>query len=530
MASNALFALFGAWALTYLVHSTLFLTTAWLLCRRVVSSHVLCERAWKSAAVLGMITSLLAAFAGWGVSIGVPTTARVASVPPAESPVDTPSEFDDSGECVIVAETASDRDRQRNNATETLSSRSEIMTSPKAGSPLAVGSPFQRLQEPDDASSALDASSVLAQPQLRPVDDISPEEFAAIEAQLAAEQANAGVSVESNPAPGWENTAPALRYPAADLLVTPQRLRYLTELLGAIVACWIALGLLRMTRQELALGRLLRMCRVNASGDAPRLLAELLQQSASRGPSLRKCDRALFCRLLISDQIAEPLACGVWNPTIVLPTGCDERLDTEELRALLAHELAHLQRGDTVWLWIGRVLCSSFVFQPLNLVARRGWQAAAEVQCDDWAVEQDVSVVSLASCLAHVAEWRLDRMTCPVLTATSNGGPLTLRIERLLGDRPADVWKTRWRSCCCLLASLVLGIGFASVAPKLDRSLWAHTPDADLAARLRLWDEITTDLSAIRADLDRLAPAAETHSDPAVRTHFQRLQNRIPPP
>jgi beta-lactamase regulating signal transducer with metallopeptidase domain len=76
-------------------------------------------------------------------------------------------------------------------------------------------------------------------------------------------------------------------------------------------------------------------------------------------------------RLLSSVKQKEPVAYGIFVWTIILPEKIEQRLNKEELKSLLAHEVAHLVRGDVWWLWIGRVLCSCLAFQPLNLLARR---------------------------------------------------------------------------------------------------------------------------------------------------------------
>lgn len=96
---------------------------------------------------------------------------------------------------------------------------------------------------------------------------------------------------------------------------------------------------------------------------------------------LRELNGPVRVRLLIVPGFAEPAAFGLFRPTIALPPSC-ESLPRDELRAVLAHELGHIMRGDLRWLLIGRVLTTVFAFQPLNRIARREWTAAAECLCD----------------------------------------------------------------------------------------------------------------------------------------------------
>src|SRR2546423_422496 len=77
-----------------------------------------------------------------------------------------------------------------------------------------------------------------------------------------------------------------------------------------------------------------------------------------------------------------PLVLGLLRPTILLPPSLAARLSPEELRLALAHELAHLARGD-LWLSLVPTLAQSlFFFHPLVGLACREWATAREAACD----------------------------------------------------------------------------------------------------------------------------------------------------
>jgi beta-lactamase regulating signal transducer with metallopeptidase domain len=189
----------------------------------------------------------------------------------------------------------------------------------------------------------------------------------------------------------------------------------------------IAIGLLRSLWQTLALSKKLAACTRLDEGLARELLDELC----------RLVPRAPPVRLLVAAGDAEPAALGVVAWTIILPRRAVADLSVDELRSLLAHELAHLARGDGAWLWINRCVCSLFAFQPLNQFARREWQRAAEFLCDSWAVHRTGSPLALARCLTEVASWRLPAQSpAASLAATGRKSGLVDRIERLLDARP----------------------------------------------------------------------------------------------
>lgn len=202
--------------------------------------------------------------------------------------------------------------------------------------------------------------------------------------------------------------------------------------LGITAGLMLLLGVLRLIRQSILFRRFLSQTCVVERGPLRRELDCLLREVGVR----RRVT------LLLSPQDSEPVAFGLFHWRIVLPKGIEQTLPHDNLRALLAHELAHLVRGDTVWLWVGRLLCSCCAFQPLNFLARRRWQQAAEFQCDDWAVRHGATPLALARCLTEVAERRLVRpLAVPALPAGGAGSTLSKRVERLVrNDRQTDPW------------------------------------------------------------------------------------------
>ena len=244
-------------------------------------------------------------------------------------------------------------------------------------------------------------------------------------------------------------------------------------------------------------------------------------------------------RLLIVPGFCEPAAFGIWRPTIVLPPSC-EALPREELRAVLAHELGHIVRGDVWWLLIGRVLTTVFGFQPLNRIARREWTAAAECLCDSWAVDRGVERLTLARCLTALAENRLTGVSlADALAAVGSPSSLRTRIERLVGEPVVDPWAKRSRRWL-LSGSVIAAAALAAVTLPLPKVVTASIPSAfggsgsglheDHARNEPLSDgrgmelirEIETELAALRTELNR----AEQQSDPQWLDAVEQLRDR----
>jgi hypothetical protein len=487
----------------------------------VQRSHALRERLWKLAAVGGLITATLAVSAGWGFSvvIGTEPEAAIAGSSESQSFVFKTTSLEPSVTNDVISAEDAELLREAESLAVLLVESAEPDSSDIAllESPIEsrrTGNLARRLGRIEQANVMIDAE---ASSELEHSSLLDPTQSA------GSIPASSLVKPEPTDNPKTATVDEASFERRAGLPVLRSMFSPLLPVIGWIAIAWIALGVLRVLQREWALHRVLRRCiLLRAERTATHIALQLLTDVISRKPS--RWQRTP--RLLISPDVSEPMACGVWSPTIILPVDCEQRLSADELRALLAHEFAHLQRGDVVWLWIGRLLCSSFAFQPLNLVARRAWQAAAEIQCDDWAVAHDVSAVSLASCLAQVAQWTLDRRAASALAASGSRGSLTIRIERLLADRTLDVWSTRWRTRMSLLAAFSFGLLFASIAPRLDESLWARSPtEENLEERLQLWNEITSEISAIQSEFGRVPSTATPADDAAVR--IQELKERL---
>jgi beta-lactamase regulating signal transducer with metallopeptidase domain/HEAT repeat protein len=90
-------------------------------------------------------------------------------------------------------------------------------------------------------------------------------------------------------------------------------------------------------------------------------------------------------RLLRSEHAKMPFACGVFRPTIVLPSECDH-WTMDRRRAVLLHELAHVRRHDLAGHTLGRLACAFYWFHPLVWTAAKQLRNESERACDDIAL------------------------------------------------------------------------------------------------------------------------------------------------
>jgi len=87
--------------------------------------------------------------------------------------------------------------------------------------------------------------------------------------------------------------------------------------------------------------------------------------------------------LLRSDEIPTAMVVGHRRPAILLPTEPHER---EDLRLMLAHEVAHLEHRDLEWNAFTAVVQACFFFHPLVWLAARASHQAQECAADQAAI------------------------------------------------------------------------------------------------------------------------------------------------
>jgi bla regulator protein blaR1 len=242
---------------------------------------------------------------------------------------------------------------------------------------------------------------------------------------------------------------------------------------SVVALLWAAAALafaLRLGLSHWSLHRRLRSRLPIAGGTLFELLRRLAPRAALGRPVELSC----------SHRVPVPVALGVARPEVCVPPRVLSHLDPEQQESLLAHELAHLVRRDPLWLALTQALASVLFFQPLNWVARRRLRDISELLCDEWAVARTGRPLSLAGCLAEVAQWSLPAgppLPAPCLAVRRS--QLGLRIRRLLDRGTAEPAAfPRWG--VLLMAGALLA--FAAIAPEVSARADDPTPQAAVAA------------------------------------------------
>jgi beta-lactamase regulating signal transducer with metallopeptidase domain len=144
---------------------------------------------------------------------------------------------------------------------------------------------------------------------------------------------------------------------------------------------------------QLHLNRLRRNSVPVGEGAGAALLADLCQSLRLHAP-----------RLLASPQVQSPFLTGLWQPAILLPADYEQQFDGPTLRAILAHELVHLSRGDCAWNLLARLACAFGWVQPLLWALSRRLVQTSEEVCDQEVVHREGNPRAYAHCLFTLSE------------------------------------------------------------------------------------------------------------------------------
>jgi beta-lactamase regulating signal transducer with metallopeptidase domain len=243
--------------------------------------------------------------------------------------------------------------------------------------------------------------------------------------------------------------------------------------LFALLGTGILLGLLRLV------GGLLSV-RNHRRGSEPLRDAALLE--------LADCLRAELClqrpvELRESDRLATAATVGWSRPVVLLPRAWRE-WTADQRRAVLAHELAHVARGDYLACVLAQLSVAIHFYHPLVhwLAARLRLEQelAADATAARLAGGNKLYLQSLAELALHTTERSLGWPAHPFLPTQ---GTFLRRIEMLRdskladGAAPPSKWTPRWIAAGLLVAAILLaGLRGGSKDSPFDAAALAQAP------------------------------------------------------
>ena len=229
----------------------------------------------------------------------------------------------------------------------------------------------------------------------------------------------------------------------------------------------------------------------------PRILATC--QELQRRLGLNRAIRYLECGWLQA-----PAVIGWIRPIVLLPVSALTGLSEAQLRAVIAHELAHVRRHD-FFVNLLQILVETLLFyHPAIWWLNRRIRAERELCCDEIAVSLTGNRMEYAKALTLMAEWE----KAPALAMAANRGPLSQRIFHILGRKPFSTGQ-RMLGLAGSILFLAAALGAANALFGI-----AH-PMAHAKARLKVA------LSSSQIAVDHIARQVLQAGEPAVKAASQ---------
>lgn len=196
-------------------------------------------------------------------------------------------------------------------------------------------------------------------------------------------------------------------------------------------------------------------------------------------------------RVRLSSARIAPLLWWVGGrPSILLPADLVSTLSGDELRLIIAHELAHLKRRDHMVRWIEWLVGITFWWNPLTWWARRNLRASEEICCDALVVRTlSPQPRCYAASLLHVIEHLtspLPALRTPAVVSAMNGsggGTLERRFRMIMSNTPTHR-PSRLMShglLVLMFACLPLGLAYGQNYKAVERKLGEAVAEGDLS-------------------------------------------------
>lgn len=166
-----------------------------------------------------------------------------------------------------------------------------------------------------------------------------------------------------------------------------------------------------------------------------------------------------------SERVSSPLVMGVIKPVIIFPMGLIQALPTDEIEAILVHELAHIKRKDFLINIVINLLQVIYFFHPAFWWLKIQLDAEREFHCDDIALNQLGKKLTLIKALTNASEFQGHKFQ-PALAFAGKKNQLLSRVKRIVDHKPQMNWLSGLMSLGILVLSFALMSQNATQADK----------------------------------------------------------------
>jgi len=161
--------------------------------------------------------------------------------------------------------------------------------------------------------------------------------------------------------------------------------------------------------------------------------------------------------LLESGLAKVPMVIGALKPVILMPIGLLTALSTEEVEAILVHELAHIKRRDYLVNLLQSLMEIVFFFNPAVLWISQLIKAERENCCDDMVLSQSSNKISYIRALVSCEEYQA-AVPAYAMAFVGDKNSLMSRVKRMVSNRnhSLNLFEKTVLSVCLVVSGLCI--------------------------------------------------------------------------
>jgi hypothetical protein len=172
---------------------------------------------------------------------------------------------------------------------------------------------------------------------------------------------------------------------------------------------------------------------------------------------------------------------GAIKPVILLPIATMNHLSTEQVEAILLHELAHIRRHDYLLNIFQTIAEALLFFNPFVWLISRVIRREREHCCDDMVISCNASPLSYAQALAILENDRINTNQL-ALAATGNKNQLLNRIKRIMEMKKSNINSAQLTIIIVAIIAITFSVAIFSFTPSFAQKK-AKTDSSDSTAK-----------------------------------------------
>lgn len=139
-------------------------------------------------------------------------------------------------------------------------------------------------------------------------------------------------------------------------------------------------------------------------------------------------------KVWLSEIIDTPMTIGFWKPVILMPIASVNGLNTQQVEAILLHELAHIRRNDYLVNLMVATIDVILFFNPFSRLFTRTIRRERENSCDDLVLQFEYNPHAYASALLAIEKKRVMKVSLGMAATGKNNRMLLDRVKRILNQ------------------------------------------------------------------------------------------------